>query len=67
MDPNDGGFMNKDQVKGRTNTATGKIKEGVGKATGDKDLQDKGTAEKVGGKIRSTFGDVKEDIKKSTR
>jgi len=59
--------MNKDQVKGRTNTATGKIKEGVGKATGDKDLQDKGTAEKVGGKIRSTFGDVKEDIKKSTR
>ena len=59
--------MNKDQVKGRTNTVTGKIKEGVGKATGDKDLQDKGTAEKVGGKIRSTFGDVKEDIKKNTR
>ena len=59
--------MNKDQVKGRTNTATGKIKEGVGKATGDKDLQDKGTAEKVGGKVRSTFGDVKEDLKKSTR
>jgi uncharacterized protein YjbJ (UPF0337 family) len=67
MDPNNGGFMNKDQVKGRTNTATGKIKEGVGKATGDKELEDKGTAEKVGGKVRSTFGDVKEDIKKSTR
>ena len=59
--------MNKDQVKGRTNTATGKIKEGVGKATGDKDLQDKGTAEKIGGKVRSAFGDVKEDVKKSTR
>ncbi len=59
--------MNKDQVKGRTDTATGKIKEGVGKATGDKELEDKGTAEKVGGKVRSTFGDVKEDIKKSTR
>jgi len=59
--------MNKDQVKGRTNTATGKIKEGVGKATNDKDLQDRGTAEKVGGKVRSTFGDIKEDIKKSTR
>jgi uncharacterized protein YjbJ (UPF0337 family) len=67
MDPNNGGFMNKDQVKGRTDTATGKIKEGVGKATGDKELEDKGTAEKVGGKVRSTFGDVKEDIKKSTR
>ena len=59
--------MNKDQVKGRTDTATGKIKEGVGKATGDKDLQDKGTVEKVGGKVRSAFGDVKEDVKKSTR
>ena len=59
--------MNKDQVKGRTNTATGKIKEGVGKATGDKDLQNKGTAEKAGGKVRSTFGDVKEDLKKATR
>ena len=60
-----GGGMNKDQVKGRTNTVTGKIKEEVGKATGDKDLEVKGTAEKVGGKVRSAFGDVKSDIKKA--
>ena len=59
--------MNKDQVKGRTNTATGKIKEVVGKATGDKDLEAKGTVEKVGGKVRSAYGDIKSDIKKSTR
>lgn len=59
--------MNKDQVKGRTSTVTGKIKETVGKATDDKDLEIKGTVEKVGGKIRSAFGDVKSDIKKSTR
>jgi uncharacterized protein YjbJ (UPF0337 family) len=59
--------MNKDQIKGRTNTATGKIKEAVGKATDDKDLEAKGKAEKAGGKIRSTFGDVKSDIKRSTR
>ncbi len=39
--------MNKDQVKGRTNTVTGKIKESVGKATDDKDLEAKGTAEKA--------------------
>ena len=57
--------MNKDQVKGRTSTVTGKIKETVGKATGDKDLEVKGTAEKVGGKVRSAYGDVKSDIKKS--
>jgi uncharacterized protein YjbJ (UPF0337 family) len=59
--------MNKDQVKGRTNTVTGKIKESVGKATGDKDLEVKGTAEKVGGKVRATYGDIKDDVKKSTR
>ena len=63
--------MNKDQVKGRTNTVTGKVKETVGKATGDKELEIKGAAEKTGGKVRSTIGDVKEDIKedikKSTR
>jgi uncharacterized protein YjbJ (UPF0337 family) len=59
--------MNKDQVKGRTRTVTGKIKESVGKATGDKDLEVKGTAEKAGGKVRATYGDVKDDVKKSTR
>jgi uncharacterized protein YjbJ (UPF0337 family) len=59
--------MNKDQVKGRTRTVTGKIKESVGKATGDKDLEVKGTAEKAGGKVRSTYGDIKDDVKKSTR
>jgi uncharacterized protein YjbJ (UPF0337 family) len=59
--------MNKDQVKGRTSKVTGKIKESVGKATGDKDLEVKGTAEKEGGKVRATYGDIKDDIKKSTR
>lgn len=59
--------MNKDQVKGRTSTVTGKIKETVGKVTDDKDLEAKGTVEKVGGKVRSAYGDVKSDIKKSTR
>ena len=59
--------MNKDQVKGRTSTVTGKIKETVGKATDDKDLQIRGTAEKTGGKVRSAYGDAKSDAKKNTR
>jgi len=59
--------MNKDQVKGRTNTVTGKIKEEVGKASGDTDLQVKGTVEKAGGKVRSTYGDIKSDVKKAAR
>jgi len=59
--------MNKDQVKGRVSTTTGKIKEEVGKATNQKDLEVEGKLEKAGGKARSTFGDVKEDIKKSSK
>ncbi len=59
--------MNKDQVKGRTSTAKGKVKETVGKATGDKDQEAEGAAEKSAGKVRSTWGDVKDDVKKSTR
>ena len=46
---------------------TGKIKETVGKATDDKDLQIRGTAEKTGGKVRSAYGDAKSDAKKNTR
>ena len=59
--------MNKDQLKGRLNTTTGKIKEQVGKATNQKDLEVEGRFEKAGGKARSTFGDVKEDVKKSSK
>ena len=59
--------MNKDQVKGRVSTTTGKIKEEVGKATNQKDLEVEGKLEKADGKARSTFGDVKEDIKKSSK
>ena len=59
--------MNKDQVKGRTSEVTGKIKEGVGKATDQKDLEVEGKVEKTGGKARSAFGDLKEDAKKRAK
>ena len=55
--------MNKDQVKGRTAEAVGKVKEVTGRVTGDKELQTKGLADQVGGKVRATAGDVKEDVK----
>ena len=42
--------MNKDQVKGRVNQATGKVKEEAGKAMDDTSLTIKGKAEKAGGK-----------------
>jgi uncharacterized protein YjbJ (UPF0337 family) len=56
--------MNKDQIKGRINEATGSIKEAAGRATGKPDVELEGTMEKAGGKAQKTFGDVKEDLKK---
>jgi len=56
--------MNKDQVKGRVEEATGKIKEVAGKATGSTSTEVKGKAQQVAGKTQAEYGDAKEDIKK---
>jgi uncharacterized protein YjbJ (UPF0337 family) len=51
--------MNKDQVKGRMDEAKGKVKEQVGKAVGNPNLRDEGTADKISGKTQKTVGDAK--------
>lgn len=58
--------MNKDQVKGRTEQTKGKIKEIAGKTTGNKSLESEGTVQKIGGKIKAEYGDVKSSVKKAT-
>ena len=58
--------MNKDQVKGRVEEAKGQVKEATGKAVGNKELEQKGTVQKAGGKLRAGYGDLKKDIKNST-
>jgi uncharacterized protein YjbJ (UPF0337 family) len=59
--------MNKDQVKGRTKEAEGKIKEVAGKLVGNEKLEEKGKIQKVLGKAQAKFGDVKKDVKDSTK
>lgn len=49
----------KDKVKGGVKQVTGAIKEKAGQASGNADLRDRGTAEKVGGTIQRKIGDVK--------
>jgi uncharacterized protein YjbJ (UPF0337 family) len=48
----------KDKVQGTLQEAKGKVKEETGKATGNRDLQDRGTGEKVVGKVQKKVGDV---------
>jgi len=46
-------------MKGTAKEVTGKVKEQTGKAIGNPDLRDRGTAEKIGGKVERKVGDIK--------
>jgi uncharacterized protein YjbJ (UPF0337 family) len=59
--------INKDQVKGRVEEAKGTIKEPTGKLVGDKTLEAKGNIQKNLGKVQAKFGDVKQDVKDSSK
>lgn len=52
--------MDKDRIAGAGHQAKGKIKEGLGKMTGDKKTQAEGTAEKVGGKAQNAVGGIRD-------
>ena len=52
-----------DKIKGVANQAGGKIKEGVGKAIGNEQMQVEGMAQQVKGKTQRKVGEVKSTIK----
>jgi uncharacterized protein YjbJ (UPF0337 family) len=56
--------MNKDQVKGRVRSAKGKVKEVVGTIVGNRRLESKGKVQKAAGDIQTSYGDLKDDLKK---
>ena len=53
-----------DKAEGTVKEAVGKMKEKTGEVIGNPDLQDRGTAEKVEGKIQNKVGDVKKVFEK---
>jgi uncharacterized protein YjbJ (UPF0337 family) len=55
--------MNKDQVEGRVDQATGKIKELAGKVISSDRLEAEGKADQITGKVKANFGDAKETVK----
>jgi uncharacterized protein YjbJ (UPF0337 family) len=54
--------INKDQVKGRTDEAMGKVKEVVGAVVGNKELEVKGAIQKNIGIVQAKVGDAKSSI-----
>jgi uncharacterized protein YjbJ (UPF0337 family) len=57
--------MNQDQIEGTAGDLTGKLKEGLGKATGDTETQNAGVVDQISGKVQKTFGDTKETVAKN--
>ena len=52
-----------DKVTGAANQVGGKIKEGVGKAIGNEQMEVEGKVQQVKGKVQKSVGDAKETIK----
>ncbi len=48
----------KDKAKGKFHEVKGKIKEKVGRATNNPDLEAEGQVEKIGGKVQRKIGQV---------
>ena len=53
-----------DRTKGTAKEAVGNVKEKTGRAIGNPDLEDRGTAEKVEGKVQKKVGDIKKVFEK---
>ena len=52
-----------DRIEGAAKNISGKIKEGVGKVTGDTKMQAEGKADQVEGKVQNTVGGVKDSLR----
>jgi uncharacterized protein YjbJ (UPF0337 family) len=57
--------MNKDRIEGSAEQAKGKIKETVGKMTGDAKLQGEGKADQIAGKTQNAVGGIKDAAKEA--
>ena len=54
----------KDQAEGTLHEVKGKVKEKVGHATNNPNLENEGTDEKVGGKVQKKVGQVERVFEK---
>jgi uncharacterized protein YjbJ (UPF0337 family) len=56
------GFPNKDEIKGKFDQAKGTIKEKVGRAIDDKEMEAEGVADRAGGNIQEGFGTARRKV-----
>jgi uncharacterized protein YjbJ (UPF0337 family) len=53
-----------DKAKDKAQAAKGRVKEGTGKATGDRSLEAKGKSEKAKGNVKQAGEKLKDAVKK---
>ena len=56
------GIPNEDEVKGKWDQAKGTVKENVGRAVGDEELEAEGEADRAGGNVREGFGTARRKV-----
>jgi uncharacterized protein YjbJ (UPF0337 family) len=56
------GLPNDDEMKGKWDQAAGAVKDKVGEATGDRDLEGRGEAQRAGGDIQEGFGTARRKV-----
>ncbi len=56
-------IMDKDRIEGAGHQVKGKVKETVGKVTGDSKLEGEGKGEKAAGKVQNTIGGLKDTLR----
>ncbi|HEX8176404.1 MAG TPA: CsbD family protein [Pyrinomonadaceae bacterium] len=56
------GRPNEDEIEGKFEKAKGSVKEGVGRAIGDKDMEAEGSADRAEGKVQEGYGEAKRKV-----
>ena len=56
------GLPNHDEVEGKYEQAKGSVKEGLGRLTGDEELEAEGSADKVKGDVQEGWGSAKRNV-----
>ena len=56
------GLPNRDEIEGKFDRAKGGIKETIGKATDDRDLEGEGKADRASGNVQETWGKTKRKV-----
>ncbi len=56
------GILNTDEVEGKFDQAKGMVKEKIGRATGDDELESEGVADRASGNIQEGFGTARRKV-----